>query len=122
MTDTFRIRWDVLARALGGKPGTVNEVPTLLLEAARRASKWESVTVPIDLVTVWPIHTAADTYLVSYRHPETGERHNLPLFLEWPGRFHFENYQRWLEDAQAAQLVSAEERPRSRRRWWRWGR
>lgn len=120
MTETFRIRWDVLARALGGKPATVNEVPTLLLEAARRASKWESVTVPIDLVTVWPIHTAADTYLVSYRHPETGERHNLPLFLEWPGRFHFESYQRWLEDAQAAQLAITEKRTSKRRGWWRW--
>lgn len=122
MTEAFRIRWDVLARSLGMKPASVNGVPTLLLEAARRVSKWESVTVPIDLVTVWPIHTAADTYVVSYRHPETGERHNLPLFLEWPGRFHFDSYLRWLEDAQAARLAITEKWMSKRRRWWRWAR
>lgn len=121
MTEQFRYRVGALERwASAFGVVSVNGVPTLLLEAARRVSKWESVTVPYELVTVWPIHTAADTYLVSYRHPETGERHNLPLFLEWPGRFHFESYQRWLEDAQAAQLAITERRTSKRRRWWRW--
>lgn len=122
MTERFRIRWDVLSRALGTDPGSVNGVPTLLLEASRRVSKWESVKFPCELVTVWPIHTATDTYLVSYRHPKTGKRHNLPLFLEWPGYFHFESYQRWLEDAQTAEFAAVEARRNSRRKWWRWGR
>lgn len=79
--------------------------------------------VPCQLVTAWPIHTAADIYEVSYRHAKTGERHHLPIFLEWPGRFHFEAYQQWLEDPQSARLAIDEERTRSRRRWWwRWGR
>lgn len=98
---------------------SLNGVPVLLLEATRLASRWAQLDVPYESVTIWPVFIETDSYFVTFRNPSTGLVDNLPVPFRLPGRFHFESYQRWLEDAQAAQMQSVEKQfNKMNRSWW----
>lgn len=125
MSERFDFREDVLGRLRTelafANVLSVNGVPVLLLQAAELASRWCGTDVPYESVTIWPVLSEPDTYLVTFRNPVTGEVDNLPAPLSLASRFHFENYQRWLEDAQSAQMAAVEKRFwKMNRGWWRW--